>query len=144
LDKSNTRGWINPTPSRTRIPPNAVHFDPKTDVYAPANKMNINILLNNEIMQNTILHGHGNMDFTSIGHCSRQEILALDLAKALNDPGGIDRYRSCCRKYPEELLRKVLNEVNGIPAIKIKKSRAALFNYLLQRYAQRTTENPGG
>ena len=81
--------------------------------------------------------------FKSIGSYAWQELLAWDLAKALNDPHGINLYRSYCRKYPEELLRKALAEVRELPSHKIKKGRGALFNYLVQLYAKGTTENPG-
>lgn len=145
-DCANSSGWKDPTPAQARVPPESVHWKPETGIYVPANNRNINIVLNNEtqIMQHAIRHGPDNRGFTSIGLCARQEFLALDLAEALNDLDGIGRYRCYCRKYPEELLRTVLSEVNKTPAIRIKKSRAALFNYLLQHYAKRTTENPGG
>jgi len=74
---------------------------------------------------------------------NRRELLALDLAEALNDHRGLALYLSYSKKYPEPLLRKVLGEVKEIPFEKIRKSRAALFNHLIQRYAQKTLENPG-
>jgi len=74
---------------------------------------------------------------------SRQELLALDLASALNDTGSVRLYLSYARKYPESLLRRVLGEVKEIPSEKIKKSRAALFNYLIKQYAKKATKNPG-
>jgi hypothetical protein len=81
--------------------------------------------------------------FTTIGASVRQERLALELAKALNDAAGINLYRSYATKYPEWLLRKVLAEVQTIPPTKITKGRGALFNYLVQHYAKGVTENPG-
>ena len=94
-------------------------------------------------MQNNIKCDPDDGAFKSIGTCAWQELLAWDLAKALDDPRGINLYRSYCRKYPEELLRKALGEAKAVPAHAIKKGRGALFNYLVQRYAQGTTENPG-
>ncbi|MFQ6031846.1 MAG: helix-turn-helix domain-containing protein [Candidatus Zixiibacteriota bacterium] len=72
---------------------------------------------------------------------TRQELLALDLADALNDHKGLALYLSYARKYPESLLRKVLGEVKEIPVEKIKKSRAALFNYLIKQYAKKASNN---
>lgn len=65
---------------------------------------------------------------------TREELLALDLAITLQDINGLSFYLSLTRKYPETLLRKVLSEVKEIPHEKIKKSRGALFNHLIQKY----------
>jgi biotin operon repressor len=64
---------------------------------------------------------------------TREELLAVDLAKALDDYKGLLLYISFAKKYPESLLRKILGQVKEIPQEKIKKSRGALFNYLVQR-----------
>jgi len=64
---------------------------------------------------------------------TREELLAVDLAKALDDYKGLSLYISFAKKYPESLLRKILGQVKEIPQEKIKKSRGALFNYLVQR-----------
>ena len=72
---------------------------------------------------------------------TRQELLALDLADGLNDRKGLPVYLSYARKYPESLLRKILGEVKEIPPGKIRKSRPALFDYLIKQYAKKTTKN---
>lgn len=72
---------------------------------------------------------------------NKQELLALDLAEALNDYQGLPLYLSYSKKYPETLLRKVLGKVKEIPDRKIKKSRGALFNHLIQKYVQKTPHN---
>lgn len=69
---------------------------------------------------------------------NREELLALDLAQTLNDLKGLPLYISYSKKYPEFLLRRVLGEVMEIPGYKIKKSRGALFNHLVQKYAKET------
>ena len=94
-------------------------------------------------MQHTVISNPGDGAFKSIGFCVKQGLLAWDLARALDDPNGISLYRAYCQRYPEELLRKVLGEVKAVPAYAIKKGRGALFNYLMQQYAQETTKNPG-
>ena len=67
---------------------------------------------------------------------TREEALALDLARALNDEKGLPFYLSFSKKYPESFLRGILSQVKEIPESKIKKSRAALFNYLVQKEAR--------
>lgn len=75
---------------------------------------------------------------------SREELLALDLAEALNDPKGLPLYLFYARKYPEFLLRSTLGKVKEIPIEKIKKSQAALFNHIIQKHAKKAINNPGG
>ena len=72
---------------------------------------------------------------------TRKELLAFDLAKALNDSKSLPFYLSVARKYPESLLRKLLGETREIPSNKIKRSRAALFNYLLKLHAKENSKN---
>lgn len=72
---------------------------------------------------------------------TRKELLAWDLAKGLNDSKSLPFYLSVARQYPEQLLMKLLGDVKEIPSDKLKKSRAALFNYLLQQYAKETSKN---
>lgn len=72
---------------------------------------------------------------------TREELLALDLAKGLNDLRSLPLYLSYAQKYPESLLRKFLGEVREIPIRKIRKGRAALFNYLIKKYVQGAFKN---
>jgi uncharacterized radical SAM superfamily Fe-S cluster-containing enzyme len=72
---------------------------------------------------------------------TREELLAFDLAQALKDRNGFPLYLSYAKKYPESFLRRVLGEVKEIPDRKIKKSRAALFNHLVQKYVKETSKN---
>ncbi|MBM4305163.1 MAG: helix-turn-helix domain-containing protein [Deltaproteobacteria bacterium] len=67
---------------------------------------------------------------------TREELLAFDLARSLKDLKGFPLYLSYAKRYPESLLRKILGEVREIPDHKIKKSRGALFNHLIQKYAK--------
>jgi biotin operon repressor len=73
----------------------------------------------------------------------QNEILAMELADALNDRRNLSLYLSYSRKYPESLLRGVIREVQEVPSGKIRKSRAALFNHLIQLYGKYKTKNPG-
>ncbi len=67
---------------------------------------------------------------------TREELLARDLAAGLNDEANLGFYLSVCRKYPEEILWMIYGQVKQFPARKIKKSKGALFNYLIQKYAK--------
>lgn len=69
---------------------------------------------------------------------SREELLALDLAEALNNRQGLKIYLSYARKFPEPLLRRTLGEVKEVPDERIKKGRAALFHYLIRKHVQKT------
>lgn len=72
---------------------------------------------------------------------TEQELLAVDIAYKLNDLANLALYIAYANKYPENLLRKVLGEVMEIPLSKIKRTRGALFNHLVQKYAKQG--NPG-
>lgn len=74
---------------------------------------------------------------------TREEVLALDLAQGLDDLKGLPLYLSYSRKFPEALLRRTLSEVKAMPAKQIKKSRGALFNYLIQKHAKETSYYSG-
>ena len=67
---------------------------------------------------------------------TKEEMLAYDLAKALDDFPGFPLYLSLARKYPESLLREILGRVREIPSEKIKTSRGALFNFLIQQHGK--------
>jgi len=67
---------------------------------------------------------------------TREELLASDLADALNDRKALALYLSYARRFPEWLLRKALGEAKEIPEEQIRKSRAALFNHLVRKYVK--------
>ena len=65
---------------------------------------------------------------------SKEELLALDLARALDDLPNLACYISLTKKYPEYLIRRTLAVVKAVPQVKIRKSRGALFNYLIKKH----------
>jgi len=65
---------------------------------------------------------------------NREELLALDISKTLNDSKNFFLYLSYAKKYPEPLLRKLLGDVKETPTEKNRTSPSALFNYLLKKY----------
>jgi hypothetical protein len=74
---------------------------------------------------------------------TREELLAYDLAQALSDLPGFPLYLSYARKYPESLLREILGRVREVPPSKIKTSRGALFNYLIQKHGNQRQNRTG-
>ena len=59
--------------------------------------------------------------------------LAREIASALHDLDSLALHLQYVRKYKEEHLRKTLQKVLSIDERKIKRSRAALYTYLISR-----------
>lgn len=96
---------------------------------------------NNNKLTRININNNGNknfLNFSSKGFALRtkEDLLALDLADELNDRKNLSLYLHCAKKYPEPFLRRVLGEVKEIPTERIKKSKAALFTYLVKKYAE--------
>ena len=112
------------------------------------NQVNTNNNKLTRINNNTDIDNKNFLNFNPNTHKSfrprsRQELLALDLAEVLNDHKNLALYLFYSKKYPESFLRKVLGEVKEIPAEKIKKSKGALFNYLIKKYDKKAYKNIG-
>lgn len=67
--------------------------------------------------------------------------LAYEIASALNDKEALPVYMSFTRKYQEEFLRKILTRVMSIPQEKIKRTRGALFTYLINQNGKDHSRN---
>lgn len=63
------------------------------------------------------------------------DMLALEVASALKDESHLLLYRTYCQRFDEAIIRRALETVNRMPDKKIKKSRPALFVYLVKQYA---------
>lgn len=99
----------------------------------------------NTIKKNILKRRFDDIDFKNfdLSTCkTREELLAYDLAQSLDDFPGLPLYLSYSRKYPEYLLRETLSKVKDIPGSQIKTSRGALFNFLIQKHAQESTDGP--
>ena len=69
-----------------------------------------------------------------------QEVrLANEIAETLNDRGSLQLFLHFAEKYKEEHLRSILEKVMSIPERKIKKTRGALFTYLVSQYENDNT-----
>jgi hypothetical protein len=61
--------------------------------------------------------------------------LALEIAKALGEEKKLPLYRMVCENRSEEVVRRAFERTKKTPQQKIKKSRSALFFYLVNKYA---------
>jgi hypothetical protein len=91
---------------------------------------------NNNITRNINNIDNEGKEFSDFITKTREELLAVDLATILNDRKGLALYLSYAKRFPESVIRRALGLVKEIPSEKIRKSRAALFNHLIQKYAQ--------
>lgn len=66
--------------------------------------------------------------------------LAEDIAEALHDPEALSLYLSYTKELPHEKLRELLAKVSSIPDDKIKRSRGALFTYLVGQFKRRSRQ----
>ena len=68
---------------------------------------------------------------------SKKEKLAQELADTLSDRDSLPFYRDLVFKYSESFLRSKLKKVMSIPQDQIRKTRGALFTYLIQQHEHR-------
>lgn len=61
--------------------------------------------------------------------------LANEIAEILKDRDSLALHLQYARKYKEEFLRKVLAKVMSLPEEKIRKTRAALYVFLINQGA---------
>lgn len=81
-----------------------------------------------------------------IAHSSLQQkeaSLARQIAETFQDLHCLRSYIVCCQKYPQSAVRKAYQDARSFPEARIKKSRAALFFYLVKHYAHQAPDNPG-
>ena len=69
---------------------------------------------------------------------TKQKHLAYMIAESFNDLGQVRLYINYCKKYPLHIIHRAFSEAKGFPEEKIKKSRAAIFFYLIKTYAHRS------
>jgi len=72
---------------------------------------------------------------------SKEEQLAYEIAEQLKDTEAIPLYLSYTKKYSEEFLRSRLARVMAIPDTKIRRSRGALFTFLIEQHAKEKYHN---
>lgn len=108
------------------------------------NDTNVTRLINDTAAVSANVAAEGNSPHMRVIPNTATELLALDLAEALDDIKSLSAYVAYARRYPEALLRRALDEAKAVPAEKIRRSRAALFNHLIKAYEKkRRYNNPG-
>jgi hypothetical protein len=74
---------------------------------------------------------------------TKGERLACQVADGLDDMKNLRLYQSYCRRYPADIILKAFARAREPSPDKIKKSRGALFNFLVQLYGGKQKHNPG-
>ena len=111
------------------------HGGPKGETNGNTNNNKEQEENNNVVVCDSKCHDTIKRPETEAGYESKSELLAHDLAEALNDRNHYTIYLSYAKQYSESFLRRVLAETKMTPDRKIRKSRSALFNYLVYHYA---------
>jgi len=63
----------------------------------------------------------------------KERKLAYEIANALDDLDALPLYISFAMRFQEPLLRKIFQRVMSIPNHKIKRTRGALFTFLMKQ-----------
>jgi len=90
--------------------------------------MNQNSTANNQTPQD----GSKPVEFKPSNYTDK---LALEVATALGEPKKIPLYRMVCENRSEEIVRRALTGALSTPKDKVKKTRSAIFFFLLNKYA---------
>jgi hypothetical protein len=75
---------------------------------------------------------------------TNQKRLANELAETLNDRDALPFYLTLTTKYQEDFLRKILAKVMSIPEANIRRTRGALFTFLVTQSSHGSTNNARG
>lgn len=67
---------------------------------------------------------------------SKEYKLAYEIAEALNDLDSLDVHIAFAESYNESALRKIFHRVMSIPEDKIKRTRGALYTYLVKNHGR--------
>ena len=68
------------------------------------------------------------------------ELLAFEIASAFKDMGHLSLYLKFCQRYEHNVLLTIFGEVKETDDTKIRKSKGALFTYLVNQHAKRNPE----
>jgi hypothetical protein len=63
--------------------------------------------------------------------------LATEIAKAFQEGHRTELYRYIFQGHNEAVIKKAFEDTKKVPADKIKKTRSALFFFLLNKYAEK-------
>jgi hypothetical protein len=75
--------------------------------------------------------------FSMLSNYDPYEIkLANEISETLHDRDSMALHLMYVRRYQEDFLRRILNKVMALPERKIRKSRAALYTFLINQSTQ--------
>lgn len=95
---------------------------------------------NNSANDNDNINIYNNDNDSNDNDGTSQKLTAEYIAKSFGDEDNIAFYIHAFGSYPEKVIRKAFQQVNTMPARKIKRSRGALFNYLLKKFNEESYE----
>lgn len=72
---------------------------------------------------------------------SKREHFAHTMAQTFNDSERVNLYLNCCKRYPLSLVYRAYAEAKSIPLDQVRKSRAAIFFYLIKKYSHDRRQN---
>lgn len=74
---------------------------------------------------------------------NQQEELARRIARGLGEEDSLPIFRAIVKRHPDSIIRRAYEETLAVPPQKIRKSRGAIFNYLVKKYARKDPQDPG-
>jgi hypothetical protein len=83
------------------------------------------------------------LDLSRFQPKTKEELLAVDIAKALNDMKQLSFYIYYCNKYPDSLIRLVYGEIKAMPQGSIR-NPLSFFNFLLMKHIQKARNGGSG
>jgi hypothetical protein len=81
------------------------------------------------------------MDFNTFNPRSPEESVARDVARVLNDLENLNVYLALAKRFGPSRMFRILAIVKAVPDHLIRKSRGALFTWLIQRYEHDSFES---
>jgi len=72
-------------------------------------------------------------------HVGQQNTLAREIAETFGDEKNLSYYKVICENYSLDIIHRAFGVVKNVPQKKIKRSKGALFTYLVKQYAQEKT-----
>ena len=79
---------------------------------------------------------HRRMDDAEPGPKKIASALGSYIATILKDEENIDFYQNLALEYPRDVIRRALADVEKVPDSRIKRSKGALFTYLVRKYGK--------
>ena len=73
-------------------------------------------------------------------HKSKRSYIAFTIAQEFKDRARLPMYESMCKKYGLTVVLRAFAEAKAMPQSRVRKSRVALFRYLIKKYADQNKQ----